>query len=161
VCSCVCKLSLPPPPPSGICAPLLLLLLNFPGSLSLLRVPSSSRVMESNVGGKPASFLRSSVIKRNWLTMRRTFVFDCSQLPDCPPLVTFKEEFVSHLQKTLYLDASKWSTTVTVLDSFETSPMWSDWVSAGHKRASLTNFIHNSKRSKMMMSFICSCRNKK
>ena len=43
--------------------------------------------MESNVGGKPASFLRSSVLKRNWLTMRRTFVFDCSQLPDCPSLV--------------------------------------------------------------------------
>jgi hypothetical protein len=27
------------------------------------------------------------VLKRNWLTMRRTFIFDCSELPDCPPLV--------------------------------------------------------------------------
>jgi hypothetical protein len=43
--------------------------------------------MESNVGDKPASFLRSSVLKRNWLTMRRTFIFGCSQLPDCPPMV--------------------------------------------------------------------------
>jgi hypothetical protein len=40
--------------------------------------------MVSNVGGEPANFLRSSVLTRNWSTMRRTFALPFFHESDCP-----------------------------------------------------------------------------
>jgi hypothetical protein len=40
-----------------------------------------------------------------------------------------------------YQDVSEWSSKKIVLDTFETSPMWPDWVSAGLNRAQLGSYI--------------------
>ena len=58
---------------------------------------------------------------------------------------TFKAKVVAILQE-INSDASTWSASATVVGTFETSKMWSDWLSAGHNRASLVSFIARLKK---------------
>ena len=58
---------------------------------------------------------------------------------------TFKAKVVAILQE-INSDASTWSASATVVGTFETSKMWSDWLSAGHNHASLVNFIGRLKK---------------
>jgi stage V sporulation protein SpoVS len=53
---------------------------------------------------------------------------------------SFEEQITSHLFS-MCQDPTKWSAAGTVLDTFESSPMWSVWRDSGHDRAVLKNFI--------------------
>jgi hypothetical protein len=59
---------------------------------------------------------------------------------------SFETEVVAILKENCQ-DVSAWSASKTVLDTFETSPMWEDWVSAGLDRAKLVRYINRLKQT--------------
>jgi hypothetical protein len=53
---------------------------------------------------------------------------------------SFEEQITSQLFS-ICQDPTEWSAAGTVIDTFEKSPMWSDWRDSGHDRTSLIQFI--------------------
>ena len=56
----------------------------------------------------------------------------------------FEEEVVSKLQMWCG-EPTTWNTKKKVIEAFKTSPMWAQWVKAGHNEQKLVNFINRLK----------------
>jgi hypothetical protein len=59
---------------------------------------------------------------------------------------SFETQVVAILKENCQ-DVSAWSSSKTVLDTFETYPMWKDWVSAGLDRGKLGSYINRLKQT--------------
>jgi hypothetical protein len=79
-------------------------------------------------------------IDKKIATQKQTITTPKSKVQTSRKVNTFEAEVVTILKQN-YPDVSAWSSSKTVIGTFETSPMWNDWVSAGHDSAKIVSYI--------------------
>jgi hypothetical protein len=85
-------------------------------------------------------------IDKKIATQKQTITTPKSKVQTSRKVNTFEDEVVEILKQN-YPEVSAWSSKKTVLDTFENSTMWKDWLAAGHDRAKLVNYINRLKQA--------------